>query len=224
MLKPFRFGVTKASTILTIQAGLFLLASATLASAQVSSVNLSDVELLGGNYYWQMQELNSSSAGNMEWLQPDDLLYQFRLEVGLPQPAGAIDLEGRWEGDDSEYGFVRGHNAGHWLTAASRSCALTGDTTYLNRVNDMVAGLGLVQDAFTLNGESGYLSAFPKPFYETHHKRYSVYWKLNAPAGTHTWRGGGMDLIQDETNWDVATAEDDSIVSDANLRTTVDNN
>ena len=89
------------------------------------------------------------------------LLYQFRKEVGLPQPAGANDLEGRWEGDAVEYGFVRGHITGHWLSAASREYALTGDTTYLNRINDVVAGLGQVQDAFTANGEAGYLSAFP---------------------------------------------------------------
>ena len=63
-----------------------------------------------------------------------------------------------------------------------------------------------------------------KPFYETHHERYSVYWKLNAPAAARTWRGGGMDLIQDGTNWDVAPAEGDSIVFNGNLTTNVDNN
>ena len=63
-----------------------------------------------------------------------------------------------------------------------------------------------------------------KPFYETHHERYSVYWKLDAPAGTRTWRGGGFDMIQDATNWDVAPADGDSIVFDGGLTTSVDNN
>src|SRR5262249_8834825 len=44
-----------------------------------------------------------------------------------------------------------------------------------------------------------------QPFYDTHHTRYAVYWKLIAPAGFCTWNGGGTQSTWSTLgNWDVA--------------------
>ena len=63
------------------------------------------------------------------------------------------------------------------------------------------------------------------PFYDVHHERYSVYWKLNAPAGTRTWRGGGVfNDWSDPTNWDIAPCSSDTLQFDGTTTTTANNN
>ena len=45
-----------------------------------------------------------------------------------------------------------------------------------------------------------------KPFYDTHHTRYAIYWNLFAPDGVSSWSGGGQPTWSDGANRDVEPA------------------
>src|SRR5581483_11344454 len=108
-------------------------------------------------------------TGYLSTVTVDQLLYPFRANAGLTQPAGASSL-GNW---DATNGFVRGHMAGHWLSAASRMYASTGDASFLPKIQSVVTELKKCQDALATKTDaagrslSGYLSAFPISFFET---------------------------------------------------------
>jgi uncharacterized protein len=110
---------------------------------------LRDVRLLDGPFK-QIQELHRT--GMVGQLEPDRLLFQFRKNAGLPQPPGVTKGYGGW--DD---GFLAGHYAGHYLTAAARMYAATGDISFRDKATYMVKVLGECQDKL----RGGYLSAFP---------------------------------------------------------------
>ncbi len=129
-----------------------LLASAMAQAAEPVSVEAFDlgrVRLLDGPFK-QIQELHRT--GMVGQIDPDRLLFPFRKNAGLPQPAGVTAGYGGW--DDV---FIQGHYAGHYLSAASRFYAATGDTAFRDKANAMVNALAECQDK--LGG--GYLSAFP---------------------------------------------------------------
>ena len=96
------------------------------------------------------QELHRT--GLVGQLDPDRMLFPFRRTAGLPQPPGVTRGYGGW--DD---GFIAGHYGGHYLSAASRMFAATGDATFRDKVNRMIAGLAECQQ----KPGTGYLSAFP---------------------------------------------------------------
>lgn len=73
----------------------------------------------------------------------DNMLFLFRQNAGLPNPAGAR-APGGWEVDG---GNLRGHYAGHFLSAMALGYAGTGNTAFLDRVNYFVTTLGQCQDA-----------------------------------------------------------------------------
>ena len=75
-------------------------------------------------------------------LEPDRLLFDYRKTAGLPQPAGVKSGYGGWDS-----GFIRGHMAGHYLSAASRMFAATGDASFRDKANALVAGMAACQDA-----------------------------------------------------------------------------
>lgn len=108
-------------------------------------------------------------TGYLSSLTTDQLLYPFRATAGLAQPAGASGLGG-W---DSTSGFIRGHMAGHWLSAAAKMYAATGDASLLPKIQAVVTELKKCQDALATKTDSagrslsGYLSAFPISFFET---------------------------------------------------------
>jgi autotransporter-associated beta strand protein len=124
------------------------------------------VQLLTGRFK-SNQDLDRT--GYLSSLTVDQLLYPFRANAGLSQPSGASSLGG-W---DSTSGFIRGHMAGHWLSAASRMYASTGDATFLSKIQSVVTELKKCQDALATKTDSagrslsGYLSAFPISFFET---------------------------------------------------------
>ncbi|MGC8668489.1 MAG: beta-L-arabinofuranosidase domain-containing protein [Chthonomonadales bacterium] len=89
-------------------------------------------------------------------LDPDRLLYNFRVNAGLPAPGTPL---GGWEAPDVE---VRGHFTGHYLSACSLMYRATGDPLLKRRVDLLVAELAKCQKA--LGGE--YLSAFPSSFWD----------------------------------------------------------
>ena len=90
-------------------------------------------------------------------LPPDRLLHTFRLNAGLPSSATPL---GGWEKPDCE---LRGHFAGgHYLSACALMYASAGDEELKARGNGMVTELAKCQQALG----DGYLSAFPKEFFD----------------------------------------------------------
>ncbi len=120
-----------------------------LSQATVEAFDLSRVRLQDGPFK-SIQELHRT--GLVGQLDPDRLLFPFRRNAGLPQPAGVTGGYGGW--DD---GFITGHYGGHYLSAAARMFAATGDASFRDKATYMAKVLGECQDK--LGG--GYLSAFP---------------------------------------------------------------
>src|ERR671930_2259927 len=87
----------------------------------------------------------------------DRLLYTFRLNAGLP--AGSAKPLGGWEQPENgqRSSELRGHFAGHFLSASALLYASTGDNAAKSKADYMVAELAKCQDR--LGGQ--YLSAFP---------------------------------------------------------------
>ncbi len=110
---------------------------------------LSRVRLLDGPFK-QLQELHRT--GLVGQLEPDKLLFGFRKTAGLPQPGAVQSGYGGWDS-----GFIAGHYGGHYLSAAARMFAATGDATFRDKASYMVKVLAECQGQ--LGG--GYLSAFP---------------------------------------------------------------
>jgi DUF1680 family protein len=129
---------------------MLAVAPAALANEPVAAFPLDHIRLTGGPLQ-ELQELHRS--GMVGHLEPDRLLFQFRKQAGLPQPDGIVSGYGSW--DDH---FIAGHYAGHYLSAASRMFASTGDRTFRDKASYMVKVLAECQQK--LGG--GYLSAFPE--------------------------------------------------------------
>jgi DUF1680 family protein len=113
------------------------------------SFPLHRVQLLDGPFK-QIQELHRT--GIVGKLEPDRLLFSFRKNAGMPQPEGVKSGYGGW--DD---GFITGHYGSHYLSAAARMFAATGDTSFRDKANYMVKVLADCQEKL----DGGYLSAFP---------------------------------------------------------------
>ena len=112
---------------------------------------LSEVHLSNGTH------VARASATNLRYLRSlatDDLLYAWRSNAWLSQPAGARPLRG-WESPGSE---LRGHILGHWLSASALSWATTGDAALLTDMRAVVATLEACQQS------NGWLAAFPESF------------------------------------------------------------
>ena len=109
-----------------------------------------EVRLLPGSPFYVRQELHSK--GVLASYDPDKLLYHYRALAKLPQKEG---IGSGYDGWDS--GFLRGHMAGHYLSAASRMAAATGSTLFRDRVNYLVGELAKCQAKLNLDG---YLAAF----------------------------------------------------------------
>ena len=123
-----------------------------LAAAPPATVMLdaSHVRLLDGPFK-QRQELHRT--GRLGALEVDRLLFPYRAAAGLPQ---APEVNGGYGGWDD--GFIRGHMAGHYLSAAARMFAATGDASFRDKANALVDGLAECQQKLG----SGHLAAFPE--------------------------------------------------------------
>ena len=138
----------------TLKITVILLCTSVLAQAGVSLLHEMDatqVRLLPGSPFYERQELHR--RGYVASFQPDKLLFHYRALAKLPQPK---EVTGGYEGWDS--GFIRGHMAGHYLSAASRMAAATGDVSFKEKADYLVAELAKCQDALN---QDGYLAAFP---------------------------------------------------------------
>ena len=117
----------------------------------------SDVRLLPGSPFYDRQELHRTKK--LASYDPDKLLYPYRALAGLPQAEG---VNGGYAGWDT--GFIRGHMTGHYLSAASRMAAATGDKVFTDRGNYIVGELAKCQEALNLDG---YLAAFSTGAFDT---------------------------------------------------------
>lgn len=103
-------------------------------------------------------------------LDPDRLLHTFRLNFGLPSMARPY---GGWEAPGVE---LRGHSAGHYLSACALMYRSTGDMAFKKRVDAMVDGFAECQAAAEKSGyHRGYLSAFPESFIDRVEARERVW-------------------------------------------------
>ncbi len=121
------------------------------AAAPAAMVDASQVRLLPGSPFYDRQELHRT--GYVGRLDPDRLLFPYRKLAGLPQAAGITAGYGGWDS-----GFIRGHMAGHYLSAASRMAVATGDDSFRKKSLYLVAELAKCQQALN---QDGYLAAFP---------------------------------------------------------------
>ncbi len=129
----------------------------------------------------------------MNRLPADRLLHSFRLNAGLPSTAAPL---GGWETYveptpgkrvNSE-GELRGHFAGHFLSASAQLYASMGDKEAKAKGDYLVAELAKCQAKL---GTSGYLSAFPIEWFDRLDARRPVW----APFYTiHKIMAGMLDM------------------------------
>lgn len=128
---------------------------------------------------------------NIEYLKslnPDRLLYNFKVNSGFP--SSALPLSG-WE--SPEIG-LRGHFVGHYLSAISFIVRKYNDAFLSERLHYMINELYKCQQAL---GE-GYLSAFPKTEFDKLEKNESGIW---APYYTyHKIMQGLLDVFVNTEN------------------------
>ena len=154
-----RFVPIQIGAILT---GLVTCASVTLGDSATMKVAhaaepfpMPDVRLLDGPF-------RDAMLRDQEYLlalDPDRLLHNFRVNVGLPSSAKPL---GGWEEPHCQ---LRGHSLGHYLSALSLMYASTGDAQFKQRADYIVAELARCQSNSPAAGfHEGYLSAFPESF------------------------------------------------------------
>jgi DUF1680 family protein len=115
-------------------------------------------------------------------LDPDRLLHSFRITAGLPSQAEPL---GGWE--EPSCG-LRGHFAGHYLSACAQMYVATGDEALMNRAQKLVDELATCQAAL----KSGYLSAFPASAFDELEEKHGGVW---APYYTmHKIMAGLLDV------------------------------
>lgn len=106
---------------------------------------------------------------NIEYLKsldPDRLLYNFKINAGLPSIAKP--LEG-WESPDIG---LRGHFVGHYLSAVSYVVEKYQDPLLVKRLNYLIDELYKCQQAFG----NGYLSAFPEKDFDILETKFGDVW------------------------------------------------
>ncbi|HEY6491193.1 MAG: glycoside hydrolase family 127 protein [Terracidiphilus sp.] len=111
---------------------------------------MSDVRLLP-SFWKEMSELNRSF---LYALPNERLAHNFRVTAGITSDADAL---GGWEAPDCE---LRGHFAGHYLSASALMHASTGDPFIAQKATELVAMLAECQS------KDGYLGAYPAAFYD----------------------------------------------------------
>jgi hypothetical protein len=101
---------------------------------------LADVRLLPG-LFWQRAELNRRYLLS---LKSENLLQNFYLEAGLwgPRDDPGDAIHWGWESPTCQ---LRGHFLGHWLSAAARTTAATGDPEIGGKADRIVGELARCQ-------------------------------------------------------------------------------
>lgn len=157
---------------------------------------LGDVKLLDGPF-------KHAEAMNHKYLlslDPDRLLHTFRLQAGLPSTAKPL---GGWEEPKCE---LRGHFAGHYLTACALTWAATGDPKIREKADYLVAEMAKCQAKMG----TGYLSAYPEEFIDrvvagkpvwapwyTIHKIYAGLLDMHTLAGNRE----ALEVLKKAADW-----------------------
>src|SRR5262245_30315339 len=145
---------------------------------------LGDVKLLDGPF----RDAMLRDQKYLLSLDNDRLLHNFRVAAGLPSSAKPL---GGWEAPDVE---LRGHSAGHFMTALALMYSTTGDDRFKAKGDALVSELAKVQEALRSRGfNAGYLSAYPEEFFDRVDARKRVW----APYYTlHKILAGLLDMYQ----------------------------
>jgi DUF1680 family protein len=140
---------------------------------------LEEVRLLDGPFKHAME----LDRDYLVLLDLDRLLYNFRVNAGLPSKAQPL---GGWEEPKGE---LRGHFVGHYLSACALMYASTGDKRMKEKGDAIVAALAECQNKIG----TGYLSAYPESFIDRVEKRERVW----APYYTlHKILAGLQDMYE----------------------------
>jgi hypothetical protein len=114
---------------------------------------MTDVRLTAGPF----RDMHDWNAAYMKRLSTDSLLHTFRVNAGIASSAAPL---GGWEDPKGE---LRGHFAGHYLSACALGWASANDSELKRRGDVIVAGLAECQAKLN---QDGYLSAYPAEFYD----------------------------------------------------------
>jgi uncharacterized protein len=147
---------------------------------------MSQVRLLPRSVFHDALEWN---RGYMARLAADRLLYTFRANAGLP--VGPAKPLGGWEQPENgrRSSELRGHFAGHFLSASALLYASTGDVDAKSKADYLVAEMARCQER--LGGT--YLSAFPTTWWD----RLASGQRVWAPFYTiHKIMAGMLDMYR----------------------------
>ncbi|HUN32893.1 MAG TPA: beta-L-arabinofuranosidase domain-containing protein [Trebonia sp.] len=162
------------------------------ASWVVTDFPLDQVVLSSGSLFAEHRDLMLEFAANYP---ADNMLYNFRANAGLPNPAGARPVGG-W---DTPTGNLRGHSTGHFMTLLAQAYAGGAGDAYKDELDYLVTALGQCQDA--LNAQVGQPAPPPPP----------VSWGPGKFGGALTLSGTGQyvelpaGLVASLTDFTVAT-------------------
>jgi len=134
-----------------------------LASVNVAYPFSNNEVKLNPSWIKQREILNTNY---LHQLDPDRLLYNFRVNAGIK--TDAKPLEG-WESPECG---LRGHFVGHYLSACAEMIEKNGDTLLDKRIKYIVNALAECQQK--LGGK--YLSAFPESEFDTLEKKCGGVW------------------------------------------------
>jgi uncharacterized protein len=157
---------------------------------RVQPFPMSQVRLLPGTVFHDAQEWN---RGYMARLAPERLLYNFRVNAGLP--VGSAKPLGGWEQPENgkRSSELRGHFVGHFLSASALLYSSIGAADVKSQADSIVAELAKCQQR--LGGT--YLSAFPTTWWD----RLDTGQRVWAPFYTiHKIMAGMFDMYRLASN------------------------
>ena len=144
---------------------------------KIQAFAMKSVRLAAGPF----KESQNLNLAYLKRLDTGRLVHNFRVNAGLPSTAQPY---GGWEAPDCE---VRGHFAGHFLSACALMYSSTGDTELKTKGDTIVAALAECQAKLG----NGYLSAFPAAYLD----RLKTRQKIWAPFYTyHKILAGMLDM------------------------------
>ncbi len=120
----------------------------------LSTVSIGEVGLLPGLF----RERRELAKAYLLRLKTENVLQNFSLEAGIRIDKPYEEMDQGWE---APYCQLRGHFAGHWLSAASHFAAIDHDALMAARAKDVVQGLKRCQE---LNGGQ-WVGSIPEKYF-----------------------------------------------------------
>jgi uncharacterized protein len=161
---------------------------------------LTDVELLDAD----LLRKREADRAYLLKLTSENLIRPYRLEAGLwSEPGKPEGIHWGWESPTSQ---LRGHFLGHWLSAASRNAAATGNRELRGKAEAIIEGLALCQQA---NGGE-WLGSIPEKYFDRiaagaqvwapHYTVHKTFMGL-MDAYRHIGSGEALELAQNWARW-----------------------